>query len=198
MKSSLLKYKRSFLRLIMLLWSISYSSGTTAHPQKGNAPNEADTFPVPPANPRMMFYLQRTPNTNTIVYALNFDNEGKLKPAEPIRVYWIRYTEPGYPVRSLNYIQRTFAYGIKSKRTGGDEWELRIVAYDKLPLYLRMGKHGNYQVYALLNNRAVIFSKAYIKIAEGGTFWRPNVRYIELSGTDETNGDNIVQRIKPK
>ncbi len=197
MNSNLLKYKCCFLWLAMLLCSVSYSSGATAQP-KVNAPSEADTFPVPPANPGMMFYLQRTPNTNTIVYALNFDNKGKLKPSEPIRVYWIRYTEPGHPIRDLNYIQRIFAYGIKSKRTSDDEWELRIVAYDKLPLYLRRGKYGNYQVYASLNSRPMIFSKAYIKIAEGGTFWRPNVLYIELRGKDVTNGDSIVQRIKPK
>ncbi len=197
--SSTVRWGHTPFRILLLLWvTVALPLCSMAGPLKAYSFNEADTFPVPPPHPDMMFYLQRTPNTNTIVYGLNFDKEDRLNAAAPIRVYWIRYTEPGHPVRDLNYIQRTFAYGVKTKQTGKDTWELKIVAYDKLPLMLRKGNDGNYHVYAHLDNKPVIFRKAYIKITEKGTFWNPDIPYIELTGTDLATGKEMVHRIKPK
>jgi hypothetical protein len=45
-----------------------------------------DTFPVPKYNPKQLFYLQRTSNTNTIVYELNEDAKGQLEKDEPVHV----------------------------------------------------------------------------------------------------------------
>lgn len=164
-------------------------------PKTGNLA-DPDTFPVPGKEvPGLLFYIQRDPNTNTIVYELNKDGQGKVKSKDPVSTYWIRYPEGGGR-KDLNYLQRKFAYGINSKAIGNGEFELRSVAYNKLPLYLRRDGRNQYHVYADISNRKCILSRVFIRI-DGGTFWSPNVLYIELKGVEIGTGKIITQRIKP-
>ncbi|MBS1604959.1 MAG: DUF4833 domain-containing protein, partial [Bacteroidetes bacterium] len=72
-----------------------------------------ETFPVPPANSHSLFYLQRTPNSNTIIVELNEKN-GVIDKEDPTHVLWVRYTEQGQR-QELNWIQRHFAYGLKQE-----------------------------------------------------------------------------------
>ncbi|MDP9961847.1 DUF4833 domain-containing protein [Chryseobacterium lathyri] len=183
------KYSKSFFITVLLCTGIGGFGELAA--QKKNS--EADRFPKP-AEKAMMFYLQRTSNTNTIVYSLNYDEEKKLKKSEPIKVYWIRYTEPGSPIKKLNFIEKKFAYGIKARDTGNDTWSLSMVAYDKLSIKLRKGIAGGYSAFVTINNRDYIFQKAYIKI-DGGSFWSPNIPYIDIFAKDETKGHEIIHRI---
>src|SRR3954452_17345983 len=88
---------RIYLALLVFLITLSISA--------------QEKFPVPSGNNKQLFYLQRTANTNTIVYELNYNNRD-LDVEEPIHVYWIRYTEQGQK-EELNYIQKKFAYGVK-------------------------------------------------------------------------------------
>ncbi|WP_149244232.1 DUF4833 domain-containing protein [Dyadobacter sp. 32] len=154
-----------------------------------------DTFPVPGNVPGLLFYIQRDPNTNTICYELNTDKKGNIRSTEPVNVFWIRYPEGGMR-KDLNYFQRKFAYGINSKPVGDGTFELRSVAYSKLPLYLRKDRSNQYHVYAAIDKKECILSRVFIRI-DGGSFWSPNVLYIELRGKDITTGKTIVQRIKP-
>ncbi len=154
-----------------------------------------DTFPVPGNVPGLLFYIQRDPNTNTIVYEINTDNKGNVRGSEPVHVFWIRYPEGGMR-KDLNYFQRKFAYGINSKAIGNGTFELRSVAYSKLPLYLRRDNTNQYHVYAAIDKKECILSRVFIRI-DGGSFWSPNVLYIELKGKDVNTGKTIVQRIKP-
>ncbi|GAB3902263.1 hypothetical protein GCM10028803_28530 [Larkinella knui] len=154
-----------------------------------------DTFPVPRNIPGLLFYIQRDPNTNTICYELNTDDQGKLQKNSPVHVFWIRYPEGGKR-KDLNFIQRKFAYGINVKSVGNDSYELRSVAYSKLPMVLRKDANNQYHVYTDIDRKNCQLSRIFIRI-DGGTFWSPNVVYIELKGVDPATGKTIVQRIKP-
>ncbi|RYD55463.1 MAG: DUF4833 domain-containing protein [Sphingobacteriales bacterium] len=157
--------------------------------------NEVDTFPVPKGIKEMLFYVQRTPNTNTIVYELNRGKDGKLNAEEPIHIFWLRYQEDGKR-KELNFIQRKFAYGLKVKKQKEDAYDLRFVSYDKHPLFLRKATDNNYYIYSTIQNKQAILKRIYIKI-DGGTFWHPNVLYIELSGVEASTGKEISERFKP-
>lgn len=61
-------------------------------------------FPEP-ANVNKLFYIQRDPNTNTLIYELNTNDAGELDTDNPLHVYWIRYAEKGQR-EELSYIQR--------------------------------------------------------------------------------------------
>ena len=150
-------------------------------------------FPVPGGNDNQLFYLQRTPNVNTIVYELNYKN-GELDSKEPVHVFWIRYQEKGQRTE-LNYIQRSFAYGIKSKLLSKDFYELHIVSYKKRLLYLRKGANNKFYVYTIINNEQIMLDRIFLKI-NGGSLWSPNIEYAELKGIDPATGKEVVERLK--
>ncbi len=181
-----------FVMLMMLLMG--------QHPGIAGEKNENDLlpigqFPVPEKTDKLLFYIQRDPNTNTICYALNVDNNNKLDEKEPVHVFWIRYPEGGQR-KELNYIQRKFAYGINNKKIAKDHYSLQSVAYSKLPLTLKKDNNGDFHVYTRINQKECVVERIFIRI-DGGTFWSPNVLFIELKGTDPSTGKQEIQRFKP-
>jgi hypothetical protein len=153
-----------------------------------------DSMPLPPPDPKRLFYVQRTPNANTIICDLN-DKNGVADPADPVHVYWLRYTENqnGHPAE-LNYIQRTFAYGIKARALSPDKYELHFVSYRKYSMYLEKAADHRYHVFATINGKVAILQKIFVEI-RGGSFWTPHVEYVELKGLDPASGQEVVGRI---
>ena len=170
----------------------SSSAGRSA---TGPVKDTVETFPIPPANAKSLFYLQRTPNCNTVICELN-EKDGVIDKDEPVHVLWIRYTEQNQR-QELNFIQRHFAYGLKQHDLGDGSWELHFVSYKKVPLYLKKSPVDNrFHVYVNISGRQAILNRVYLRIDPGGTFWAPNVQYLELKGVDTQNGKELVQRIK--
>ncbi|WP_353718088.1 DUF4833 domain-containing protein [Dyadobacter sp. 676] len=188
-----MKYVLNIL-MALSLTLVSYAGGL-ADKKAGTTATDPDDFPVPNNVPGLLFYIQRDPNTNTICYQLNVDKQGKISEKNPVNTFWIRYPEGGGR-KELNYLQRKFAYGINSKAIGNASYELRSVAYSKLPLYLRRDTRNEYHVYTSIDKKECILNRVFIRI-DGGTFWSPNVLYIELKGTEIATGKTIIQRIKP-
>ncbi len=155
-----------------------------------------DTFPVPSV-PNQLFYLQRTSNTNTIVYEAKLNSKGQLEDPDPVHVFWIRYPEGGMR-KELNYIQRVFAYGIKTEMQPNGNYKMHVVSYKKQQFnILRSPKDGKYHAYTTINKREALLKRVFVKIGEGGTFWAPNILYMELRGKDETTGEELMERFKP-
>lgn len=172
-----------------------HSAAGPGHSAAVPGKDTVETYPIPPVNPRSLFYLQRTPNCNTIIFELNEKN-GVVDKDEPVHVLWIRYTEQNQR-QELNFIQRHFAYGLKQRDIGNGTWELHFVSYKKVPLYLMKSPVDNrHHVYTTISGRQAILSRVYIRINPGGTFWSPNVQYLELKGVDTQDGRELVQRIK--
>ena len=168
-----------------------------AQPKKTTAlvKDPQDTFPVPVVN-NQLFYLQRTANTNTVVYEANLNSKGQIDEDNPVRVYWIRYPEGGMK-KDLSYIQRVFAYGIKTQRQSTDVFNTHVVSYKKAQLTVKKStKDNKYHAYATINHKEAMLTRIFLKI-EGGAFWSPNVIYIELKGRDEATGEEVMERFKP-
>lgn len=153
------------------------------------------SFPTLPAGVSRLFYVQRDPNTNTIVYELNTGTSGELNTDEPLHVYWIKYNEHAQR-EELNFIQRKFAYGLTQKPLGNGKYDIRFVSYKKFPLTLMKSADGKYHIYATIAQKQAILNRIFVKI-EGGSFWLPNVVYVELKGTDPATGQEVVDRFKP-
>ena len=155
-----------------------------------------DTFPVPSGNPMQLFYLQRNSNTNTIVCELNLDSKGQLIKETPVHVFWLRFAEGGLR-KELNYIQKVFAYGIKTQPQGNGTYKMHFVSYKKQSLLLMHSPRDNkYHVYAIINQKNALLNRIFLKV-EGGTFWSPNIVYMEMKGTDPSTGKELVERFKP-
>lgn len=151
-------------------------------------------FPTPKGIANQLFYLQRDPNTNTIICQLNADKNGVVDRKEPILVYWIRYGEKSEH-QDLSYIQRKFAYGIQTKELSKDHYELRFVSHKKLPMYLQKGEDNKYHVYVTVNQKKLQIERIFVRI-EGGSFWLPNVKYVEIKGIDTEKDTVVTERIK--
>jgi hypothetical protein len=149
-------------------------------------------YPCPKVK-NMLFYLQRDPDQNTVIYELNYKSDGTLYDGDPVKGSWIRYTENGQR-KELNAIENKFAYGIQSKALGNGEYRLLLVSYKKMPLYLKRFEN-TYKVHAMFNKIPVIITRIFVHV-KGGSFLFPNIQYIELTGNDLVTGKEIFHRIK--
>jgi hypothetical protein len=187
----------NFVISILLLAALGVTPPETPHAVEV-APcvcKKQGAFPVPPASEQTLFYIQRTPNTNTIVYDLNLE-KGAVDADEPVHAYWLRYSEEGQK-EELSFIQRHYAYGLKTKKIQPNRFELRFVSYKKLPFFLTRSERDNqYHIRATINGVEIVVSQVFLQI-EGGSFWLPNIMCVEVKGTDPDTGNEITQSFKP-
>lgn len=153
-------------------------------------------YPVPPKTDKLLFYIQRSHNKNTIAYELNFSTDKNLNMEQPVHPYWIRYEEGGAR-QELSYIQRRYAYGLKSQLINKENltFKMYFVSYSKKYFQLmKSPKDNQIKAYISLNNKFIEIQKIFIK-TDGGTFWFPVVKYIDVSGKDTKSGNYITERI---
>lgn len=166
--------------------------------KKESATSSVDTFPVPRFSDKTLFYIQRTHNANTIVYNINTGKDGKIDPSSPVKIFWIRYAEKG-DTAELSYIQRHYAYGVQSKLIDVNKksYKLNFVSYDKRDIYLMKSSLENkYRAYISINGKLSVLYKIFVKI-EGGSFWIPHIKYVEITGRDIANGKTVFERFTP-
>lgn len=188
-----MKALSSRLFFVFLLLSAGITGTAFSQTQDQSNPSPLK-FPVPKGIANQLFYLQRDPNLNTIICELNVDDKGIVNKSDPVNVYWIRYEE-NKEKKELGYIQRKFAYGIVSKNIGNDQYELRFVSHKKLPMYLQKDENKKYHVYVTVNNKKIEIERIFLRI-EGGSFWLPNVKYVEITGENTATHSSITERIK--
>lgn len=157
------------------------------------------SFPAPPAAPQRLFYVQRDPNANTIVYDANTIANGRAFNAkQPIRVYWIKYAENGQ-VEPLNYLQRTLAYGVEVRPVAGKtaEYEFNVVSYSKRKLRLFIDEAGRPHAVLNINGKQAWLDRVYVKIVGKKVGLVPDVKYVELFGTDPKTGATVYEKFVP-
>ncbi len=143
----------------------------------------------------LLFFLQRTPDANTVVYQLNLDKDGAVIEKAPVKASWIRYEENGM-VKELSSVEKKFAYGVQCKQLGNESYEVRLVSYKKLPMYLqKTPTDQQYRLYIKDEGKDLLLKRVFVKV-EGGGFWLPKVHYIDLFTVDSENGAQILKRIK--
>jgi hypothetical protein len=157
--------------------------------------SDHENFPVPEDVKDLLFYVQRSINKNTIIYRLNTTADNEPNEKDPISMYWVNYSGKG-DTEPLNYIQKKYAYGLdvhlidKEKKT----FCFSFVSYKKQMLYLIRSPDKKYHVYSYFNNRLMMVNSIYVHI-DGGSFWTPKVKYIEVSGKDPVKNEELVEKI---
>lgn len=156
-------------------------------------------FPVPPTNDNSLFYVQRSKNTNAIIYEVNKLSDGSPDPTNPINIYWIRYAEDS-TTEALSYIQSKYAYGLNCRPYNGQKnaYVLQFVSYSKKTMYLLPTGNGKrYAVFTNINGKLCELKKIFIML-NGGTFWFPTIEYVELSGKDPSTQIAVSEKFVPK
>ncbi|PWB19872.1 DUF4833 domain-containing protein [Flavobacterium sp. HTF] len=186
-----LLFKNFTKSLIVITILVNIFSGNLMAQSKNPSPLH---FPTPKNIDNMLFYIQRDPNINTAIYAINYQENGKIDKSNPVKAYWIRYAENGEK-KDFSYIQRKFAYGIESKTGNNEEFELKFVSYKKLPLTLKKtDSDQKYHVFVTVNQKKIQVEKIFVRI-EGGSFWLPNVKYAEVTGIEISSNKTITERM---
>ncbi|WP_374173552.1 DUF4833 domain-containing protein [Flavobacterium tructae] len=187
-KLSFKDFTKSLIVITILVYIIS---GNLLAQSKNPSPLN---FPTPKNVDNMLFYIQRDPNINTAIYAINYQENGKINKSNPIKAYWIRYAEKGEK-KDFNYLQRKFAYGIETKTLENEEFEFKFVSYKKLALTLKkIEADQKYHVFANVNQKKIQVEKIFVRI-EGGSFWLPNVKYAEVTGIETLSNKTITERM---
>ncbi len=136
-------------------------------------------YPTPTKNKNHLFYIQRTHNTNTIIYEANFDEKGVLNPKKPILIHWILFEED-QKIESLSRFERSFAYGIKHKvvenKTG--EFDIKIVSYKDLNLRLKQIAPFKAEVIFNQKNSSNRLDHVFINANNAGLWTK--VKYLEV------------------
>lgn len=195
--------KKTLTYLILAISFISGSSFFTEPDLRGNVQtplkeSPQDTFPVPKNNKKMVFFVQRTLNTNTIVYEVNYNKDSTLNKQEPIRCYWIRYDDAG-EIKELSYFQKKYAYGLEAVLIDATKliYKLNFVSYKKRDIFLSKNTSGNfYKAYMVISGKLSYIEKIFVQI-DGGTFWLPKVTFVEVKGHDIATGKPISEKIIP-
>ncbi len=150
-------------------------------------------FPVPD-EPGMLFYLQRSTNSNTVVYAANFRDDGTLDPDEPVIAYWRRFNTTGER-KALKMVEDNFAFGIRAQATGDPNvFKLYVVSYPERMATLKLVEPGRVNVTATAGERVFRPLYAYVDVNEDG--FMPSVREVRVIGRDIATGKALVERIQ--
>lgn len=159
------------------------------HPGASGLPEH---YPVPPADDKLMFYIQKNQNFNTVAYELNLHQNGDLNKDYPLHPYWIKYTDGG-EIKELNFYQNKLAYGYKSKKINADTFEFQFVSYKDITFYLAKTKQDVFKVHCTINNEMSVLNNIYVYAEEFGVF--PSVKFIEFYGQKINSDMYTYQKI---
>lgn len=150
-------------------------------------------FPVPPHTNKTLFYVQRSSNSNTVMYDVNLLSDKTINSEDPVNVYWIRYAENGQK-KKLNYIERVLAYGVNCKPFQGNSFLLHFNASSTKEVLVTMDAKGQARAQMTISKQKSYLEKIFVTVTEGG--WRfPKVNYVEFFGSDIASGQKTYEKM---
>lgn len=182
----LLKRLISKTYILLLLTTCMVFSSFSDEIPKNDSEYYTRNLPVPEWTKERLFYIQRTMNTNTIVYDANFDCNGNLNREKPINVYWIRYEEDGGKM-PLRMFERNFVFGVKTKQReqNCNEYDVNILVFKNRKIRLKQIAPFKAKAFIEINNEEANLEHIYVKANGFNAFSK--VMYIELYGNSNVN-----------
>lgn len=144
------------------------------------------------AQEELLFKITRNQDANEVLYHVNYNSRGEVDSSAPIAGYWMRY-EDGGQSRSLNVLERRYAYGLRFLKTDDEKEWFQFVSYNKRDFYLKQNKRGEYGVYTDFEDGPIKIHEIYLHL-QGGTFWLPKITQVDLHGTD-SNGKPVEKSV---
>ena len=156
-------------------------------------PSLRPEYPVP-KEPNMLFYIQRSVNSNTVIYAAHLDGRGRPDGSEPIEAYWRWYNVDGHR-KSLNFIERNFAYGVSVERHADAQNAIafKVAALPERKLVLQRDNRGVPEAIIAMGNHLARLVYVYLQVDNSGLM--PDVTAIDLFGIDTISGKALHERV---
>jgi hypothetical protein len=149
-----------------------------------------------PEEPNQLFYVQRSPNSNTVVYAARLDGAGNLDANTPVEAFWRKFNIDGSK-QPLNFMEGLMAYGVRmDARKAGQPITFRIAALPERTLTLVLDAQKKPQALMQIAGRSVKLAYVYLHVVEGGLV--PKVPELDIFGTELASGkavhEHLIQR----
>ncbi|HEY4077781.1 MAG TPA: DUF4833 domain-containing protein [Rhizomicrobium sp.] len=149
-----------------------------------------------PDEPNQLFYVQRSPNANTVIYAAKLDAQGAFDRDEPVEAFWRKFNIDSGK-KPLNFIERMMAYGAHADRTKpGQPITFTIAALPERRLTLTMDEHHRPEALIQIGNRTAKLAYVYLQVVEGGL--TPSVPSLDILGTDTVSGKAVHEHLVQK
>lgn len=151
-------------------------------------------FPEP-QDENLIFYVQRSVNSNTIVYTARLDAEGRLDRQMPVEVFWRRFNDEGEK-RDLSSLERSFAFGVRAEPAPDEpgSFVMRVVSYPRRPALLRM-VDGTPRLEGEVAGKPSRLKHAYLEVDETGRM--PSVTRVDLYGYSLATGELVKESFTP-
>ena len=149
-----------------------------------------------PDEPNQLFYIQRSPNSNTVIYAARLDGHGDFDSRQPVEGFWRKFNIDGSR-QPLNFIERMMAYGVKLDAVKpGQPITFRVAALPDRKLTLAMDAQHHPEALLQIGSHTVKMAYVYLQVVEGGLL--PSVPSLDIFGTDISSGkaihEHLIQR----
>jgi hypothetical protein len=150
-------------------------------------------YPVP-SEPNQIFYIERSSNSNTVVYAANLDAQGHLDQHTPVIAYWRWYNVDGHR-KPLNFAERMLAYGIKSVKHDGPDgsFTFRLAALPERTIYVGLDGKGRPEAFGKVENRWARLVYIYLEVDDSGLL--PDVTAMDFFGIDKATGKALREHV---
>ncbi len=150
-----------------------------------------EDYPAPKQTENRLFYLQRSTNTNTVIYDAQL-NGGHYNTNTPIDAYWLMYARNGER-EELNFFEQQRAYGIKYEKVEQGTIQFYLKAYPKRKIKAVIN-NGQPQAFMVINQQLARLNKVFIQTRDNqGMF--PAVKHIDLFGTNIKTNTPVFERI---
>ena len=146
-----------------------------------------------PDEPDQLFYIQRSPNANTVVYAARLDARGEFDSTTPVEAYWRKFNIDGSK-QPLNFMERLMAYGVRMDAVRrGQPITFHVVALPDRKLTLAMDAQHHPEALVQIDGHTVKLSYVYLQVVEGGLL--PKVPSLDIVGTDIATSKSIHEHL---
>jgi hypothetical protein len=149
-----------------------------------------------PDEPNQLFYIQRSPNSNTVIYAAKLDSRGEFDSNAPVEAFWRKFNIDGAKL-PLNFMERVMAYGVRMDAGHpGQPITFRVAALPDRKLTLAMDAQHHPEALMQVGSHTVKLNYVYLQVVEGGLL--PSVPSLDIFGTDIASGkaihEHLIQR----
>jgi len=149
-----------------------------------------------PDEPNQLFYIQRSSNANTVVYAARLDAHGNFDSRTPVDAFWRKFNIDGSK-RPLNFIERLMAYGVRMNTAKpGQPASFTVAALPQRKLTLGWDSQRHPIASVQIGGRMVKLVYVYLEVDEGGLM--PDVPALDLLGIDMASGKAIHEHLIQK
>jgi hypothetical protein len=146
-----------------------------------------------PDEPNQLFYIERSVNANTVVYAARMDGDGHLDARAPVDVFWRWFNIDGHK-KPLNFIERMMAYGVHATGTAPPV-HFSIVPLPEREMTLALDANRKPQALMKIGGHTVRVVYVYLEVIDGLI---PKVPSLDIFGIDTASGkairEHLVQR----